>query len=198
MQPTRTVPPRGRQPTQPHTLQDPGPAKPGRRRPQPRASPPRRCRPDRPPAARPHPTARGHALHPPRCGRSRSRRSQARPHHSPTRVHHLLLILSLIHLFQLILRPPPPCRPHPQGHGKSQSRVHTHRPPDPHAGDSGTQATHREDPPPDIGALTPPDRGPPLPGTGPQPQTRPQTQTGAQASTHNTTNATTQTQPTPP
>ena len=64
---------------------------------------PRRCRPDRPagptghdrapPAARSQPTARGHALHPPGRGRSRSRRPQARPHHSPTRVHHLLLIL---------------------------------------------------------------------------------------------------------
>ena len=53
-------------------LQDPGPAKLRRRRPQPRASLPRRCRPDRPagppghdrapPAAR-QPTARGHALH---------------------------------------------------------------------------------------------------------------------------------------
>ena len=171
MQPTRTVPPRGRQPTQPHTLQDPGPAKHRRRRPQPRASLPRRWRPDPPagppghdrppPAARPQPTDRGHALHPPRCFRSRSRRPQARPHHSPTRVHHLLLILSLMHLLHLILRPPPPRRPHPQGHGKSQSRGRTHRPPDPHTGDSVTPVTHREDPRPDIGALTPPDRGPP-------------------------------------
>ena len=61
------VPPRGHQPTQPHTLRDPGPAKLRRRRPQPRASLPNRSRPDRlagppghcrvPPATHPQPTA---------------------------------------------------------------------------------------------------------------------------------------------
>ena len=90
---------------------------------------------------------------------------------------------------------PPPSSSKPQQMPKPRPHARTRRP---RTGHTGTPAMHQEDPRPDIGALTPPDRGPPQPGTGPQPQTRPQTQAGAGASTHNTTNATTQTQPTPP
>ena len=162
-----------------------------------------------PPAGHPSPPPTHDNPHPP---------TRNRTHHSATGIpqnHQFHLGLILIDVLRLILRPPTPRRPHPQGHGQSQScgRTQGNRgPPDPQTGDLDTPALHRQAPPPGAGALTPPNRGPPQPRTGSQPKTRSQNQTGAQTITPpatapsptpphaapNTTNAKKATKATPP
>ena len=189
MQPEQIVPPRGHQPTSPHALQEPSRAEPRRQRPQPRASLANRCRPDRPagppghgwipPAIRPQPAARGHALRPPRRDRSGGRRgsqSRPRPHGSGSHIpqnHHFLLILILLDVLYFLLRPAPPRRPHPHSQSQSQSCRPTpscRRPSDPHTGDRGTPAARHNPPPASTGALAHPGRGPPQPRTALQPK----------------------------
>ena len=180
-QPTRTVPPRRRRHARPPTLQKQASwtwkaetAAP--------CSPTHRCRPDQPiqppgrsqgpPATRPQPAARGDALSPPRSSRSggcRGPQSCPRAHGGTTCIpqnHHFLLVLILFDVLDLLLRLPPPHRPHPQGHDERQSCSRTtgcRRPPDPHRGNPSSPAASREPPLPSIGPLTPPRQGPPQP-----------------------------------